>query len=95
MQAVIRIHPTDNVAVALRELQAGEVVELEGAALQVLSAIPRGHKLALQPLAARASIIKYGLPIGHAREPIAAGEHVHQHNIVTNLRELDKYRYLV
>jgi len=93
MQAVIRIHPTDNVAVALRELQAGEVVELEGAALQVLSAVPRGHKLALQPLAARASIIKYGLPIGHAREPIATGEHVHQHNIVTNLRELDKYRY--
>jgi len=52
-----------------------------------------GHKYALRDIAAGENIIKYGLPIGHATEPIAKGAHVHVHNVKTNLGEVLEYRY--
>ena len=39
------------------------------------------------------NIIKYGVPIGHALEDIKIGEHVHTHNIKTNLKDLLNYSY--
>ncbi|MFB2864353.1 UxaA family hydrolase [Aeromonas sp. MdU4] len=93
MQAVIRIHPTDNVLVSLRDLTAGEVIEYQGSTLTLGPPLARGHKIALAPLAQGDPIIKYGLPIGHATTTIAPGEHVHHHNLATNLNELDEYSY--
>ena len=85
MDKLLKIHPLDNVAVALAELFAGE----EGA----LSNIPRGHKIALKNIAGGENIIKYGMPIGHALEDIAAGSHVHTHNVKTNLSGQLEYQY--
>lgn len=93
MQTVIQIHPTDNLAVALRELSAGEDIELGQVSLKVTTPIPRGHKVALRDLAVGEQIVKYGLPIGHATVLIRAGEHIHSHNLSTNLSDLDEYRY--
>lgn len=93
MQAVIRIHPADNVLVSLRDLTAGEVIEYQGITLTLGLPLARGHKIALAPLAQGDPIIKYGLPIGHATATIAPGEHVHHHNLATNLNELDEYSY--
>lgn len=93
MQEVIKIHATDNVAVALTDLQEGHQVTVDGQTITLRSAIGRGHKFALRDLPVDAHIIKYGLPIGHAKEPIAAGEFVHNHNIKTNLSDLDTYQY--
>ena len=93
MQAVIRIHPADNVLVSLRDLTAGEVIEYQGITLTLGLPLARGHKIALAPLAQGDPIIKYGLPIGHATATIAPGEHVHYHNLATNLNDLDEYRY--
>ena len=45
------------------------------------AAIPYGHKVALQDIAAGAEIKKYGLVIGRATASIAAGQHVHVHNV--------------
>ena len=45
--------------------------------------IPIGHKLAIRALAANATVIKYGVDIGHAVAPIRVGEHAHVHNIKT------------
>ena len=53
-----------------------------------------GHKYALRPIAAGENVIKYGMPIGHATRDIAAGEHVHTHNLATNLGETVEYRYV-
>ena len=39
------------------------------------------------------NIVKYGMPIGHATKPIAKGEHVHVHNVKTNLGEVLEYKY--
>ncbi|MDD2342501.1 MAG: altronate dehydratase family protein [Tolumonas sp.] len=93
MQEVIKIHPTDNVAVALADLPEGQLIEVDGKSITLCSAIARGHKLALCDLPAQAQVIKYGLPIGHTRTAISAGEHVHNHNIATNLNDLDEYQY--
>ena len=52
-----------------------------------------GHKHALRDIAAGENIIKYGNPIGHAICDIKAGEHVHTHNMKTNLSGNLEYVY--
>lgn len=53
----------------------------------------RGHKTALEDIKAGEQIIKYGYPIGHAVTDIKKGEHVHTHNIKTNLSGTLDYTY--
>lgn len=52
-----------------------------------------GHKSALCDIKAGENVIKYGFPIGHATQDIAAGEHVHTHNLKTNLSGTLTYTY--
>ena len=52
-----------------------------------------GHKYALSPIKAGENVIKYGYPIGHATCDIALGEHVHTHNLKTNLSSNLEYTY--
>ncbi|MDD3155181.1 MAG: altronate dehydratase family protein [Victivallaceae bacterium] len=73
----IQIHPDDNVAVSLQEGND----------------IPRGHKFALRTIEKGELIVKYGMPIGHALREIAKGEHVHTHNMATNLEGTLEYSY--
>ncbi|WP_395393363.1 altronate dehydratase family protein [Novosphingobium sp. BL-8A] len=77
----IRIHAADDVAVALRPLTAGE--QAEGVTLR--DDVARGHKFALHDIPAGDMVVKYGQPIGRATQAIAAGEHVHTHNLATAL----------
>ncbi len=79
----LRIHPSDNVAVALRAAGPGAIFE----SVAATEPIPGGHKLALRPIAAGEPVVKYGYPIGVATAPIAAGAHVHGHNVRGNLPE--------
>ncbi|WP_313611840.1 UxaA family hydrolase, partial [Pantoea piersonii] len=93
MQDAIKIHSQDNVAVALRDLEAGQTIDLQQTAVQLLQAVTRGHKFALRPIGEGELVIKYGLPIAHATQPIAAGEVIHSSNARTNLSDLDEYDY--
>lgn len=93
MQRYIKIHPDDNVAVALADLAEGESLAFQGKEVVLAQAIERGHKFALQPLAVGDLVMKYGLPIGHASVPVAAGETLHSHNTRTNLSDVDEYSY--
>jgi len=81
------IHPDDDVAVALRDIAAGETVEVrKQGALQrvaVREGIPLGHKFALRALSLDTTIRKYGECIGVATAEIAAGSHVHVHNMAS------------
>ena len=52
-----------------------------------------GHKYALKDIKTGENIIKYGNPIGHATVDIKAGEHVHTHNVKTNLSGNLEYSY--
>ncbi len=53
----------------------------------------KGHKIALSDIKKGENVIKYGYPIGHAVEDIKAGDHVHTHNIKTNLSGVIEYTY--
>ena len=52
-----------------------------------------GHKYALRDIKQGENIIKYGNPIGHAVADIKKGEHVHSHNVKTNLSSNIEYVY--
>jgi len=88
-RAALRIDANDDVAVALREIAAGEAVE----GVIAKEPIAAGHKIALRDIPAGAQVRKYGWPIGRATAPIAAGAHVHTHNVETLLRGVESYRY--
>jgi altronate hydrolase len=75
----VRLHQSDNVVVATIRLAKGTTLAEEKVAL--LSDIPSGHKIAAADISAGAAVRKYGQVIGVARENIAAGAHVHVHNI--------------
>ena len=52
-----------------------------------------GHKYALCDIKSGENIIKYGNPIGHAVADIKKGEHIHTHNMKTNLSGVIEYKY--
>jgi altronate hydrolase len=78
-----RIHPVDNVATALADIQPGDVLDMDGRRIVARAAVPFGHKIALVDIAEGALVIKYGEPIGRAKHRINAGDYAHVHNIVT------------
>ena len=55
--------------------------------------IENGHKYAVRDIKSGENIIKYGQPIGHATCDIKEGEHVHVHNVKTNLSGKLEYTY--
>lgn len=55
--------------------------------------IKSGHKYAICNIKAGENIIKYGQSIGHATCDIKKGDHVHTHNLKTNLSGKIEYRY--
>jgi altronate hydrolase len=83
MRHTLKIHPADNVVVAMQPLAGGTSVD--GVALR--TDVPRGHKMALRAIRAGEPVLKYGYPIGVASKDIAPGEHVHVHNVASGLRE--------
>ncbi|MFY9150508.1 MAG: altronate dehydratase family protein [Prolixibacteraceae bacterium] len=85
MAKFIKINPNDNVAVCLETGLKGESVEIGNQQIVLSDDIPVGHKVALEPIETNADIIKYGTPIGHAIAAIQGGNHVHTHNLKTNL----------
>ena len=82
MSRVIVISEADNVATALEALEAGGVLSEVGS-ITIREAIPRGHKIAVRAIASGGAVMKYGSPIGTATIDIAAGAHVHTHNVAS------------
>ncbi|MDF3090330.1 MULTISPECIES: UxaA family hydrolase [Burkholderia cepacia complex] len=79
--AIVILHGDDNVAVALDALAPDVPIDVRGAPLRLADAVPAGHKVATAPIARGDAIVKCGQPIGIALRDIAAGEHVHVHNV--------------
>ena len=75
--AAIRLDETDNVATAVRPLEIGENV----LGTTACERVGRGHKIALCTIKAGEPVTKYGQFIGTASTDIAAGTHVHTHNV--------------
>ena len=85
----IRMHASDNVAIVANDggLPAGTVLP---GGLVLRDKVPQGHKVALVDLPAHSAVLRYGIPIGHARQDIAAGSWVHERLLdMPGARELD------
>jgi altronate hydrolase len=76
---VIRIHPNDDVVIARQQLVGGTRIDSEG--ITVAGLVPPGHKIATRALRAGEPVRRYDQIIGSAKQPIAAGQHVHTHNL--------------
>ncbi len=55
--------------------------------------LENGHKYAVRDIKKGDNIIKYGFPIGIAKEDIQADEHIHTHNLKTALSGEQEYTY--
>ena len=93
MKEFIKIHPGDNVAVALTPLSADRTLDVDGISVTLKEDIPQGHKFALMSIDKDSSVIKYGCSIGSAKEDISCGQWIHTHNIKTGLGDLLTYTY--
>ena len=75
----------DDVATALRDLQAGEQITVRRGEqivrIQVCDPIQFGHKIAINEIASGSHVRKYGEVIGQSTRAITIGQHVHVHNV--------------
>ena len=91
--AYLQINKGDSVVVCLRPINAGEEIKIGNHAVQALRNTPAGHKILLCDTPKDKPIIKYGYPIGRAKENLKAGEWVNENNIQTNLSGTLEYEY--
>ncbi|WP_380057343.1 UxaA family hydrolase [Falsihalocynthiibacter sp. SS001] len=88
MSSTVRLAKEDNVVSAIDVLQIGEAID----GVTPNQQIPRGHKMAIQSIAKGEAVRKYAQVIGYANQDIAAGDHVHTHNL--EFRAVDQaYEY--
>ena len=69
----LRINPSDNVAVAISPLHAGETIEADGRVITLRTDVPASPKVTLKNFQAGENIIKYGYPIGHVTVDVPEG----------------------
>lgn len=90
MAKAILINDRDSVAIASAPVKKGERVVYrrggEECSVTALADIPVYHKIAVANVPQGKAVVKYGEPIGRATQDIAAGEHVHTHNL-TDIEE--------
>jgi len=89
----LKINPADSVVVCLQPKKKGEIIEVDGRQVIVNQDTPAGHKVLIKDVKEGENIIKYGYPIGHARQDLKAGDWVNENNLKTNLSGTLEYTY--
>ena len=84
------IEESDNVAVAVEPIQAGECTLVAGEEITANEYIKEGHKIARTDIEKGAEIIKYGVHIGVATQFIKKGDWVHEHNVYDDFEEINR-----
>jgi len=83
----VALDDADNVAIVLRSLKVGDRITVfrPSGLLEIVAAeaVPFCHKIALGEIAAGGAVLRYGQPIGEARQAIGNGHLVHTHNLVS------------
>ena len=75
-QSILKVHPDDNIIVALKDFAAGEVVVYNNRSIQLLETIPTKHKFAEQDFAVGDTITMYGVTVGKSIRPIPEGTRI-------------------
>lgn len=73
MKRLLKINETDNVAIALTDLKAGEELLLDTAKIRIQNEVKAKHKISLTDLEPGAKVIMYGIVVGVATEQILTG----------------------
>ena len=81
MNQVLKVHPQDNVIVALRDFEPGDELTFAGKHFQLLEDIPVKHKFAERDFAEGDTIIMYGVTVGKAKRPIPRGSRISTENV--------------
>ena len=89
----LKINPADSVVVCLQPKTKGEIIEVDGMSITINQDTPAGHKVLIKNVKQGENIIKYGYPIGHARQDLKAGDWVNENNLKTNLAGTLEYTY--
>ena len=89
----LKINPADSVVVCLAPKKKGDIIDVDGKQITVNQDTPAGHKVLIKDVAEGDNIIKYGYPIGHARQAMKAGDWVNENNLKTNLSGTLEYAY--
>ena len=89
----LKINPADSVVVCLQPKKKGDVIEIDGKQITVNQDTPAGHKILIKDVREGEDIIKYGYPIGHARQNLKSGDWVNENNLKTNLSGTLEYSY--
>ncbi len=79
---VLKVHPSDNIIVALQDLTEGAEIVFANNAVRLLEDIPTKHKFAERDFAEGETIIMYGVTIGKAVRPIPKGTRISRKNVV-------------
>ncbi|MEY3059268.1 MAG: hypothetical protein RL000_620 [Bacteroidota bacterium] len=80
-RSVLKIHPADNVIVALKNLASKSEVELEGETFTLLNEIPAKHKFYTEDLQEGSSVKMYGVLVGKVIKAVKRGELMSTQNI--------------
>ena len=78
---VLKIHPNDNVIVALTDLKKGETVELDGQSYTLTEDIAAKHKFAMYDFEVGSEIKMYDVLVGKAQSPIVKGGSINIFNV--------------
>jgi altronate hydrolase len=78
---IVKIHPADNVYVALTDLRAGEKIIDNGTGVTLADDVPAKHKFVEKALAQDDEVIMYGVVVGKALQPVKAGGVIGTHNV--------------
>ena len=79
-QKVLQVHPSDNVLVALKDLEKGDMILFNSNSYQLLDSVPAKHKFTIKHIPADGSIIMYGVLVGKATMDLAVGSKISTEN---------------
>lgn len=85
---ILKIHPLDNVVVALIDLDAGEFISFEGDTIEIISKVKAKHKFALENISVGEKVIMYGVLVGKATKFIEKGEILTTKNVKHESEEI-------
>ena len=89
----LKINPADSVVVCLQPKKKGDRIDVDNTSVILNQDVPAGHKVLIKDVRQGEDIIKYGYPIGHARQDLKAGDWVNENNLKTNLSGTLEYTY--
>ncbi|PMD98428.1 altronate hydrolase [Siphonobacter sp. BAB-5405] len=79
-QRVLKVHPADNVIVALTDLKKGEIISFQGVDYELVDDIAAKHKFLTEDRAVDEDITMYGVLVGKAKQFIPKGGLMHTFN---------------